>query len=140
MKDNIDPSNQPNEHSSEGQSGIVVTQSADCLTDDATSSTSGNRAVKYTFPECFEKVGIGRKHIRCKICFEQNGVVSTFVNSGKNHVPAICTEKGTQNRKLLVEQHLTSQWHKSAVTSKRLSSLKADELACENTIERGEEL
>lgn len=98
------------------------------------SSSSRIQAEQFTLPDCFEKVGTGRKNIRCKVCFSQINVVSIFVHNGKHHIPVICSEKGDQNRKTTVEKHLQSQCHKSAVHSQKLASLRTDQLVDECTI------
>lgn len=101
------------------------------------SSSSSTQLEQYTLPDCFEKVGTGRKNIRCKVCFSQLNVVSIFVHNGKHHIPVICTEKGDQNRKTLVDKHILSECHKSAVRSQRMASISQAQLVGENTIERG---
>lgn len=92
------------------------------------SSSLRAQAEQFTLPDCFEKVGAGRKNIRCNVCFGQMNVVSIFVHNGKHHIPVICSEKGDQNRKATIEKHLQSQCHKSAVLYQKLASLRSDQL------------
>lgn len=101
-------------------------------------SSASSTSESFTLPDCFEKVGSGRKNIRCKVCFSQKSVVGVFVNNSKHHIPAICTQIGTQNRKATVEKHLQSLCHNSAISSQRLASLSVDQIVAEGTIERGE--
>lgn len=126
LKENVEPSDRltTNEICDSPAKQTNIENQSDRQSERTTSSTSGTHDESYILPDCFEKIGSGRKNIRCKVCFSQIGLVSVFVNNGKHHIPAICTQTGTQNRKAFVEKHLQSLCHESALKSQRLTSLR----------------
>lgn len=84
---------------------------------------------KVKFDCVFEKLNstVGRKMVRCKVCYQHQQTVLLNCKQ-KNHIPPICTEFGTFLRKELMAKHLKSNEHTECLKVERLSKLSEAEL------------
>ena len=69
----------------------------------------------------------GRHYVSCVVCCRHPDVVR--IHGHKSRLPAMATEAGTLYRKTVLDDHLSSAWHREAKKCDRLSKLNQVEVA-----------